>query len=691
MRLELEGGGVLLLETGDALLREILLVSPVVKIQLLEQGRLGSDDVTEIGRIIYSKKLDEYGMLFIDETYKFDSGALSIGVKSTSDRYVEYERTSSLLVGTDVSASFRNVEYIRTSEISVGAKSTASRLVEWIRTALVKVYATVRASFISTFRTARKPLIEVYVYRFVGVSPGVDTDGEEYKFISGGGSASRWNPTTREGAGIVSCGTNFGYDQISAAASIVIQSPLDLDGNLVTFKPMDRVVVKQGWDSLSDLETTFYGFVDQVELSNPEKLQRLECRDILKLAQNNYYLQEDRKIYSVNSISDELDADGNPLGGQSEANRQIEVVISTFLTESGIPESRQNLATTNITLASNADNHVEFVNETAMDAIQRMCDYIGYKVWADRQGVVQMREVQTIASSGMALTLQTQLEYHDGDTFIRQRKGNIISLKSNVDDDLRNWVKVTYADDPNISAKVIGDSPYVSNPPRYRKTEIISYMLDTQDMVDTIALRLYSDLNRLRYSADVRVEGNQRLELGETVSVLDDYTVGSGGMNYFVYDYSSQHDSNGYFTDIVLVGGTGDGSAAVGNISPVALFEFIPEKITVAGVDYYDLWVDGSKSYDPDGSIASYTWTTSGFATQYGELASYLIPATQTIVTVTLVVVDDDGLSDSMVQTKSLDALGGANVKERSIYYAEGTKVYYTDDSGANWNSFDLE
>ncbi len=744
------------------------------KTQLLDEGRISVSGMSELGRMVFDKTYDEYGLPFLDELYVFESrppvGVVTSGterlldwsrisskvvnVVPTASKSIEFTRTglsecglsveaevkpyvfyysigqlseyglfsnkdvtaigrsvpthgfdeygkfiwtnhsvnSEPLVGIDASPSFRNVEYYRTAEVQVGVKSTASRAMEWVRTALTKVAVAAKAFFVSTFRTTRRPLIEVSVFRFVSGAPGVDTDGVEYKFISGGGSASRWNPTTREGAGVVSCNLSFGYDQISATASLVVQSPLDLDGNLVTFKPMDRVVIRQGYDSISNLRTTFYGFVDTVELSNPEKLQRLECRDILKLAQNNYYIHRDRKIYYIDEIPDELDAEGNPLGGQSEADRQVEAVVSTFLTESGIPESRQNLPTTNITIGNNS--WVVFEYESAMEAIQRMCDLTGYKVWADPQGIVQMREVQTIAASGAALTFQTQLEYRDGETFIRQRKGNIVSVASSVDDDVRNWITVFHEDPTtsgnDLTATVYGDSPYIPDPPRYRKTEITSYMLDTQDMLNTIALRIYNDLNRLRYSATLRTEGEPRLELGQTVQVVDDYTVGSG-MNYFVYDYSISHDSNGYFADVTVVGGAGEGSPAVGNISPVALFRFNVNRIDLDGITYNDVWVDGSDSYDPDGNIASYLWTSVGYSPASGVTNHYLVSGAVTSITVALKVTDDDGMTDTITQVKSLEPGGGASVKERSIYYAEGTSVYATDDSGATWESFTLD
>ena len=82
------------------------------------------------------------------------------------------------------------------------------------------------------------------------------------------------------------------------------------------------------------------------------------------------------------------------------------------------------------------------------------------------------------------------------------------------------------------------------------------------------------------------------------------------------------------------------------NEPPVALFTFSPSAPALGE------WIqfDGTASVDPDGTIASYSWNLGDGTTSYGATAwqRYTSPGTYTI---TLIVTDDDGASDSIAQT----------------------------------------
>ncbi len=525
-------------------------------------------------------------------------------------------------------------------------------------------------------KRVRRPLIQVSVYRFLDDEvPSVEALSNE-KILDK----------------VISCDLNYSFSQECATCSLSILSPLDDDGEYITFEPMDKVIVRQGWDSTENMEITFFGFVDQVIKENPPRTQRLECRDILKLAQNNYYIDRDKKIYYSETVPDELDPDGNPLGGQSQADRQVEAIVEDFLVESGIPEDRLSLDTTNITIGEHVP--AEFSYESALGSIQRLVDLIGYKIWADPQGYVQMREVNPIASSNPSIILVSQLESLDGiAAYLPTRVGNIITCETTKDDtQLRNWVTVMgYTDDGyfNISSTVAGDSDYISNPPRYRKVEIRSSMLDTQNMCDEVATRIYQELNRIHYSARVSIEGMSSLRVGQTVCVLDEYTTISG-INYFLYDYATHHSSDGWFAELNLVGGDGDGSAPVGNISPVAVFNAYSEVVyDPDGNQYYEVVVDATESYDPDGTIDSYSWVCSGYDNGTGMRYQYEVPAGGAI-SVTLTVTDsgDPALSDSITKTITPSgATTGGDTQAPYLYYATGNEVKFTVDGGATWDT----
>jgi PKD repeat protein len=82
------------------------------------------------------------------------------------------------------------------------------------------------------------------------------------------------------------------------------------------------------------------------------------------------------------------------------------------------------------------------------------------------------------------------------------------------------------------------------------------------------------------------------------------------------------------------------------NTPPVALFSYSPASPGVAE------WIqfDGSASVDPDGTITSYSWNFGDGSTGYGSSAWQRFMAAGTY-TVTLIVTDNDGASDSISQT----------------------------------------
>jgi len=104
----------------------------------------------------------------------------------------------------------------------------------------------------------------------------------------------------------------------------------------------------------------------------------------------------------------------------------------------------------------------------------------------------------------------------------------------------------------------------------------------------------------------------------------------------------------------IVAAGDGGGGGGGGNDSPSADFAIDPSEPTVGDTVTFD----ASGSTDPDGSISSYQWdfgdgsTGSGQTTShtYGEAGDY---------TVTLTVTDDDGATDTLSGTVSVQSDGG--------------------------------
>jgi hypothetical protein len=528
-------------------------------------------------------------------------------------------------------------------------------------------------------KKAKTPIIKVTVTKFLdGQIPGINAIGNNY---------------TPE---VISCDITYGFDQGSTTCSLELKTPTEVDGSYVYFTPMSRVKVEQGWNNRSTLKTTFFGFVDSVEYANPPQTLRLECRDIMKLAQDNYLINSNKKVYSATADPSELDDSGNPMGGQAAADRQVQEVITDLLYESGIPPSRLNLdfveypAAGSYVIGNNAT--AVFVYESAMEACLRICDLIGYRLWADKSGMVQCREVRPLASDTYALQYMSQQEtYNNGGTWTVTQSGTLLSLSASKDDDLRNWVTVYGYGGINVT--VAGESDYVPTPPTYRRTEIRSYLLDTPELVLAVASGTYIDLNRLRYTARATIEGDSRVEIGQTIQLYDSYATFGEAANYFLYDYTSHFEAGLWTMDLNLVGGVGEGAPAIGNISPIALFEYRVEGETLAnGSGIYEVTLDGTQSYDPDGPFDEllFTWVISGAIIDGGLIVASgstytFIVFYEGVVSVTLTVLDQGTPPLSSSITKLVTISGAEGVNWKTIFVASDKYVFCSDTGGASW------
>jgi hypothetical protein len=260
----------------------------------------------------------------------------------------------------------------------------------------------------------KTPTIDVTITTYPsGVRPSVDAPwyGSEYEY----------SPE------VISCDINFGYDQTNTSCTLRISPD-------IIFSPMDKIVVKQGWNGENLI--TFFGFVDTVTLSDFPRIQTLECRDILKLAQNNYYVHSNRKGYHIV----EFDDDGETFGGQPEEDRFADTIMGVFLEESGIPATRHNLEEINYYIDSTPihlviGNHKQWVVEycSAMDAINDICELTHYRMWSTPDGMVQLGVDRPFATDVAAFN------YYRGIT----GSGALINLScSSSDESLRNWVDV---------------------------------------------------------------------------------------------------------------------------------------------------------------------------------------------------------------------------------------------------------
>lgn len=536
----------------------------------------------------------------------------------------------------------------------------------------------------------KKPIIQAIITKFEDV-PSVDSGG---------------TPINVE---VIDCDISSSFDQATISCTLFIKNKYDNDGNLIIFRPMDRVLIRQGWNTSSTFKITFFGFIDRVEFINPGEQQRIECRDILKLAQDNFLIEVNRKVYSKEIDESEIDEYGNPMGGQPESERTAKHIISTFLTESGIGTHRQIIDDDldNIIIGNHAT--AVFVYESVLDAINRICDLLGYRMWADQMGCVRVSGLINIASDEPSHTYKSQKEtYNDDMSWTVVDKGNLINVKSTVDDDLRNWISIVGFGEINVT--FMGDSPYIPDPPKYRRAEVRSYLLDTHELILAVGTRIYNELNRLRYTCSITIEGDPRITLGMVVRVYDEFstkiaqTYGEEefeGIDYIVHGYSSKFNSGSWIMDVELAGGVGEGSPAGPNISPVAIFTYgrdgtpggIIRENVAWGDEIIEIFVDASESYSPQGRSLTYVWTCPGYPNGSGVRHVYVIdPDDLSPLEVTLTVTDngDPPLSSSITHTVYVDPDDGAEYEQRSVFITQGTSVRSSPDGGFVWFNNDL-
>ena len=594
------------------------------------------------------------------------------GIISTRQRAIEVTKDVTAITELSAAPSFRNVEVVRSG-------GTISKIVGYddLMNEIVAV----------TYWRVDAPVTRVTIWRFAdGQRPGVDTWGTPYDFTS---------------LRLTSCEINSNYDQPCMTASVVLEAPLSSTSDeYVVFKPMDRIKIEQGWEG-STLKPVFFGFIDTVVKDNPPKIQRLECRDILKLAESFYYIKSNHRLYSKDPV-----ADFPGEGGQPEAERYVHVIIKNLLMDAGIPEHRIQLppfGTPEYPYIVIGDNqYLEVVYESAMDAVKRICDVITYKLWADATGYIHMDVISTVASDTADLEFYSSIDTVSGERFYSTRRGTIEGIQSSVSDDLRNWVDIigysyypegaTDIDDlVTIHGSFSGPSNYVPIPPEYRKAEVRDPLIDTEGKLNILGQKMIMDLNRLHYTATADVVAEPELKVGQTVHLEDGYTAAAG--NYFLHGFSTVHDVNGYRAHLTCVGGIGEGSGGLdANVPPCAVLDYTVTATTVGGTTYYQLALDASGSYDPDGFDLTFKWECAGFDIAYGKKHVYETTATSLTFTLTLTDMGDPPMSRTLTPTITFKTGTdpGPDVATKSLFYASGTAVYTTDDGGASWVNFTL-
>lgn len=227
---------------------------------------------------------------------------------------------------------------------------------------------------------------------------------------------------------------------------------------------------------------------------------------------------------------------------------------------------------------------------------------------------------------------------------------------------VRNRVTVRGRTDPDVGdpfeATAQALSPWVTTPPTYIDFYLNNELLQSQTKVTETAVRHLGLQNRLQHQLQLSIDGDPEIFVGATVKVIDPNYTGISA-RFVVEGYTSRLADTDFSTTLDLRGGLGAGTTP--QVAPVAAFiwktdqslklnQVIPAS---AGIVFS---FDGGPSKDFDGQIVSYAWSDTEGNVGSGRFFTVAYnPATVTSVTVTLTVTDNDGLTDSISRTITIE------------------------------------
>ena len=457
--------------------------------------------------------------------------------------------------------------------------------------------------------------------------------------------------------------------------------------------PDDRVFISQGYEGQE--RATFTGYVDTVEY-NTDGTFSVTCRDVLKKALDTFLVQEVKfglelttgtyyystytssnggtfTVHTYASLSALNAAHPETTGNYSGEGVKAHAVVQWLIHMSGLSEGSEiQVDDSNFWIGD--INPAKFHLTSVYDAAVQIANLIGWRIFADKTGVVRFKR-KPRAPGGY--TFWTYSDVRSPYNLYRASRP-VSSL------DLRTYVEVRGAS--GIRSIARGTSPYLGNTP-YRGVLISEELIDTQDMADFFANRVLKDLNRLKVTIALEVDGNPYLVTGSTITLNS--RVGSG--KYLVEGIQANMATEGYrmsITGAQYLGDTDLEEDPTANIYAV----FIPISMSVIGDPKYVVTFDGSSSASDRGIIANYywAWPDGSNTSSANSTAVYVFDETEITggnsATVSLTVTDSLGNQATTSSGVTLEWLETfVNAKYRALYGAMNDHAVGSLDGGQTW------
>lgn len=463
-------------------------------------------------------------------------------------------------------------------------------------------------------------------------------------------------------------------------------------------EPEGKVIVTQGYDGKEVL--VFTGLIDSIQQDEYATTYTVICRDMLKKAMDTFLVQEVKfgidvetghffystytnndggtfTVHEYESLSALNAAHPETTDNYSPEGVKAEAVVQWLLVMCGLAEGTEiQVDPTEFWLGdlSPATFHLQSV----YDSIQQICELIGWYVFCDVGGVVRFKKRPRKASGYSVWKYKSTGEPY-----------NIHSAsytKSNID--LRNYVEVQGASGIKVVKR--SSSPYIGNTP-YRGVLIGNDLIDTSGIAEFIANRVLSDLNRLKETVALEVDGNPYLFPGQSIDIRS----GSANGTFMIEDIQGNVSADaGYRMNIAAAAYPGDSTDEDdGDIQAVITVT----QVVSIGDPKILVQFDGSSSYSNRGPITAYDWQFgSSTYNKYGpEPQAWMVfdseEITGTSMNVTLNVYDAGGNFATTTSGITLEGLLGATpLMYRQLYAALTTRGVGSQNGGDSWNKVEI-
>lgn len=493
--------------------------------------------------------------------------------------------------------------------------------------------------------------------------------------------------TTRD---ILSVSVNMQLDGgISSASIKTLSNP--------STTPEARVLIRQGYNGNNQL--TFTGYIDSIERNESDDTFTITCRDVLKKALDTFLVQEVKfgqdlakqlfyystytsndggtfTVHEYNSLAALNAAHPETSGNYSSQGVKAEAVVQWLLHMSGLAEGTEiQVDSTNFWIGDL--NPAKFHMSSVYDAAMQIANLIGWRIYADAAGVARFKRKPRQPGG------YTYWRYTD-----KAEPYNIHRLaKTSSNIDLRNYVEVRGASGIRVVKRA--SSPYIGNTP-YRGVLISEELIDTPGIAEFMATRVLNDLNRLKITITMDVDGNPLLTPGSTVDILANTAQGK----FLVETYQTNMSADaGYKGSITGAAYLGD-SVMEEDLTADITAAFVPTFVSILGDPKYIVEFDAATSYSSQGVITNYYWQwPNGSTYSSSDSTSTFVFDSDNI---------DDGRSQNVILTVT-DALGNTgsvtkaitgsglaaaiDVKYRHLYAALTTRAAGSIDGGQSWTT----